>query len=353
MKRILISAYTVSPVRGSEPGMAWKWIIELSKYYEIILVTSGEYLEELKLGLLSHSAANIEVVYVSMPKLGQRLGKTQGKWLFYVFYKYWQFKVYNRVKIILKTENFSLLHQLNMTGFREPGFLHRFSVPSVWGPIGGMNTYPLIMERRLTWDWFKIFIKNWLIRLQLRYDPFVRIAFTGFSEVVISNQSAADTLIGYYDLKPSIINENGLSSFSVINRVLQATVIRVLWVGKDLWTKRLDIALTIMNSIDTKGVEVEFHVVGIDSNVAASLNSNVTFVNHGILGRNELELLFKSCHINLFTSLSEGTPAVVLEGIHHGLWTICFDVCGQGDIIKSSFGDKIVPTAYETSFTKL
>ena len=192
-----------------------------------------------------------------------------------------------------------------------------------------------------------IFIKNWLIRLQLRYDPFVRIAFTGFSEVVISNQSAADTLIGYYDLKPSIINENGLSSFSVINRVLQATVIRVLWVGKDLWTKRLDIALTIMNSIDTKGVEVEFHVVGIDSNVAASLNSNVTFVNHGILGRNELELLFKSCHINLFTSLSEGTPAVVLEGIHHGLWTICFDVCGQGDIIKSSFGDKIVPTAYE------
>ena len=39
-----------------------------------------------------------------------------------------------------------MLHQLNMIGFREPGYLWKLSqengVPFVWGPIGGQKQFP-------------------------------------------------------------------------------------------------------------------------------------------------------------------------------------------------------------------
>jgi hypothetical protein len=37
--KILISAYACSPYAGSEPGMAWGFISELSKHNEIHVIT--------------------------------------------------------------------------------------------------------------------------------------------------------------------------------------------------------------------------------------------------------------------------------------------------------------------------
>ena len=44
---IVISAYACSPNWGSEPGMAWNWVKNLSDYYNIYLITSTEFKEEL------------------------------------------------------------------------------------------------------------------------------------------------------------------------------------------------------------------------------------------------------------------------------------------------------------------
>ena len=43
----------------------------------------------------------------------------------------------------------------------------------------------------------------------------------------------------------------------------------------------------------------------------------------------------------LLTSVIEGTPHVVLEAIANGLPVICFDTCGQGDIVDGNSGIKI------------
>ena len=43
---------------------------------------------------------------------------------------------------LLEKINFDLIHQLNMVGFREPGYLWKLNIPFVWGPIGGMIQFP-------------------------------------------------------------------------------------------------------------------------------------------------------------------------------------------------------------------
>lgn len=51
----------------------------------------------------------------------------QGDWRFYKYYKEWQWKTYLLAKDICKVEKMDVLHQLNMIGFREPGYLWKLS----------------------------------------------------------------------------------------------------------------------------------------------------------------------------------------------------------------------------------
>lgn len=52
----------------------------------------------------------------------------------------------------------------------------------------------------------------------------------------------------------------------------------------------------------------------------------------------------KDSDLFLFTSIDEGTPHVVLEAIQNNLPVVCFDTCGQGDVVNDKIGVKIPVT---------
>ena len=56
MYKVLINAYSVSPGRGSEPGMGWNWVVNLARYCELHIITEGEWRDkiEAELPLLPH-----------------------------------------------------------------------------------------------------------------------------------------------------------------------------------------------------------------------------------------------------------------------------------------------------------
>jgi hypothetical protein len=64
---------------------------------------------------------------------------------YYWFYKVWQKNAYKLALELDKKENFDLIHQLNMVGYREPGYLWKIDKPFVWGPIGGLENSPWIL----------------------------------------------------------------------------------------------------------------------------------------------------------------------------------------------------------------
>ena len=51
MISVLINAYACSPHWGSEPGMGWNWIVALSRYCEIYVITEGEWREKIETAL--------------------------------------------------------------------------------------------------------------------------------------------------------------------------------------------------------------------------------------------------------------------------------------------------------------
>ena len=51
----------------------------------------------------------------------------QGDYRFYYYYKKWQKKTYHLAKRIIQDDKIDLIHQLNMIGYREPGYLWKIN----------------------------------------------------------------------------------------------------------------------------------------------------------------------------------------------------------------------------------
>lgn len=84
-------------------------------------------------------------------------------------------------KDICATEHVDILHQLNMIGFREPGYLWKLSkengVPFVWGPVDAKDKFPLAyLESADIKTRLFMRLKNFLTTIQLRYSGRVREA---------------------------------------------------------------------------------------------------------------------------------------------------------------------------------
>ena len=80
---------------------------------------------------------NMHFFYNPVSEEIRKMCWNQGDWRFYKYYREWQWKTYLLAKDICKVEKIDVLHQLNMIGFREPGYLWKLSqengVPFVWG----------------------------------------------------------------------------------------------------------------------------------------------------------------------------------------------------------------------------
>ena len=68
----------------------------------------------------------------------------QGDWRFYKHYHAWQYRTYEIALGIIKIYHIDIVHQLNMIGFREPGYLWKIEgIPFVWGPVDAKEKFPI------------------------------------------------------------------------------------------------------------------------------------------------------------------------------------------------------------------
>ena len=343
---IVISAYACSPNWGSEPGMAWNWVKNLSDYYNIYLITSTEFKEELLEGVvINNLESSIKIYFNDIGKKATMMGKNQGDWRFYYYYRKWQKKTYKIALNIIKKNDIVLVHQLNMIGFREPGYLWKLDKPSIWGPIGGMSPMPLgFIENSQYKLKIKYILKNYISDLQLIYSPRIKKAINSFNYIITaSNNSKIKT---FYKREFSVLNETGCDLPIVNNNLnrFDSEELDILWVGRNLYTKKLDLALEIISQL--KKYNIKLHIVGIDDynlfqDILEKLDIKNQLIWHGKVPHKEISKMMRNFQLFLFTSVVEGTPHVILEAIENSLPIICFDTCGQGECVNEYIGIKI------------
>ena len=168
--RILLSVYACSPEWGSEVGMGWHWVLELAKFCKLDVITESAFRDSIEKNMRSFASANLpQFHYISINERGRKAFWEQGNWSFYYYYREWQKDVLQYVKNSLnEAKEFDAVHQLNLVGFREPGYLWKLNSQNYfWGPICGMGSVPDSFLRTLDWkNCLKYRLKNIINEIQ-------------------------------------------------------------------------------------------------------------------------------------------------------------------------------------------
>ena len=139
--KIFVSAYACEPELGSEIGVGWHWVLEMSKYFELWVLTRQSNKNSIETWIKQqHKKYNIHFIYFDLPKplrfwkKGMRGVRT--------YYTIWQ-KLTNRiVKKTMKENNIEIYHLLTYGNSLWPASSYGMKKFFVWGPTGGVDTIP-------------------------------------------------------------------------------------------------------------------------------------------------------------------------------------------------------------------
>ena len=366
MLKILINAYACSPNMGSEPGMAWNWVSNLAKYCQVHIITEGEFQNKIETVVPKlEQGENMHFYYNPVSDEIRKMCWNQGDWRFYKYYKEWQWKTYLIAKDICSKQHIDVLHQLNMIGFREPGYLWKLSketdIPFVWGPVDAKDKFPVAYLGGASMK-TKLFmrLKNVLTVWQLKHSKRVRQAASQASVIFSASSNSKESFKKYMAIDSPLLNETGcyVQERPLIDKSQKETF-GVLWVGKLDFRKQLGIALQSVAIADNENIRL--HIVGGGDaepykQLANTLGIKDKCIWHGAVSHDEVQSIMQNSDVFFFTSVAEGTPHVVLEAIGNNLPIVCFDTCGQGDAVNEKVGKKILlsnPSKSSQSFATI
>jgi glycosyltransferase involved in cell wall biosynthesis len=353
MLTILINAYACSPDMGSEPGLAWNWCINLANHCNLHIITEGEFKDKIDTVLPTlPQRNNMHFYYNPVSDKIRKMCRNQGDWRFYYYYRKWQKKTLNIALNIIENNHINVIHQLNMIGFREPGYLWKIEdIPFVWGPIGGLQKFPVayLYNADIKMILFNQ-LKNALNLLQIKYSKRVRNALCRADLLLSTSPDSYIAITQYHNRESIIVPETGgyfQNSMENLER-FDKMGLNLIWVGKFDFRKQLEIALrTIAKLRHLEKLELNIYGTGSQMQIeyyhklAADLNINEQIKWHGQKSNQEILKQMKMSQLFFFTSVSDDTTVVVSEAISCCLPIICFDACGFGNVVSNAVGLKI------------
>jgi glycosyltransferase involved in cell wall biosynthesis len=336
---------------GSEPGMAWNWCVNLANYCELHIITEGEFKDKIEAELPTlPQGKNMHFYYNPVSEKIRKMCWNQGDWRFYYYYRQWQYKTYQIALSIIQKEKIDILHQLNMVGFRESGYLWKIKIiPFVWGPIGGIKQFPV---NYLKGAGFKMqlfyHLKNIINILQIKYDYRVNMAFKRAS-VLISSIPDSYRAIKKYKYRESVISPDTgcfVPKFNLTER-FNSPDFHIIWAGKFDFRKQLPLALKAIALTNNRNLILDVFGSGNELQVikakklAEDLGITSQVVWHGNQPHDLTMKAMRNSQLFFFTSISEDASTVIMEAVTCFTPALCFNTNGMGYVVNDSIGIKI------------
>ena len=221
MKHILVLAYAISPIRGSEYSVAWNYITHMSQYHQLTVLygTSGDHLGdtgELETYMQKNPLPNTRFVFVKAKKSTNWINyfNKKGIWVytFYLAYKQWHKSVYKKAEEILKEEQIDLIHYISPIGYREPGYLWKIKLPYIWGPIGGTNDIPFRLWGSVSSisGKVKLLCRTLANQVQLHLSPRIKKALRRCDVLLTATMANQQKIEKIHHVKSYWLPENGI-----------------------------------------------------------------------------------------------------------------------------------------------
>ncbi|BAY08413.1 glycosyltransferase family 4 protein [Calothrix sp. NIES-2098] len=353
--KVLLSAYSCEPGRGSEPGVGWNLAREIAKHHEVwVLTRPDESKDVIEAELARNPAPNMHFVYFTTPILGN-IWQWGQSGAMQIHYYLWQITAYFVARQLHREINFDIAQHVTFVKYSSPSFLSLLPVPFIWGPIGGGESAP-----KPFWKDFNLSNKVYeflriLVRSIGEIDLFTHLTARQSAVVYATTEDTAQRVRKMGCPNVQILSESGLTQ-PEIEALAQfpppdAVPVRFISMGRLLHWKGFHLGLRAFAQANLP--DTEYWIVGDGpeqqrlQSLAADLGISHQVKFWGRLPREETLSKLAQCQVLVHPSLHDSGGWVCLEGMAAGRPVICLDLGGPSQQVTEETGFKIAAHTLE------
>ncbi len=322
--KIFISAYACEPNLGSEIGVGWHWVLEMSKYFDLWVLTRESNRHTIEPWIVAHPEfGGIHFLYYDWPKWARFWKK--GLRGVRTYYNIWQYCTNRIVKRTMQENGIKIFHHLTygnalwkVSSYGQRQFF-------IWGPIGGLETIP--KEYSKHYGRKSQIIEN-LRRVAALLTAFnfsfkkrcaradLILAKTEITRRRIPQKYAAKT-VQFTDVAADIANMN-------VPAAQHNEFTEFITVGRlDAW-RGFDLAIEALAKASETNKQIHLTIVG---NGPDKERLGRLIKKHGL---DKLVTLTGKVSMDVYKQLMERADAVINAALKEGAVTVSFDCMAMG-----------------------
>lgn len=346
--KVLISAYSCEPGKGSEPGIGWNIAWQIAKQHEVwVLTRPDESGHAIEAELQRNPMPNLHIYYLNLPIWA-------GAWnwglaAMQLHYYLWQIQAYFIARRLHKAIGFDLVHHVTFGRYSSPSFLSFLPIPFIWGPLGGGEAAPQAFQQDFSLQGRLYEVLRNLIHWLGEIDPFVRFTARRSVLALATTKDTVESLLKLGAKNVRVFSNVGLPTEEIANlsqyALPESETVRFISIGRLLHWKGFHLGL---QAFATAGIEKsEYWIVGDgpESKRLAGLAKKLGVADKvcfwGALPRQETLKKLQECHVLIHPSLHDSGAWVCSEVMAAGRAVICLDLGGPAVQVTPETGFKI------------
>ena len=360
-KTFLVSAYACEPGEGSEPGVGWNWVEELSKHHNVIVITRMNNKKKIEEEFRAHSYPNLTFYYCDVPKVLSFWKKGQrGVHLYYLM---WQVQCFRLAKALNKKFHIDYSMTVTFGNLWMPTFMHLLPCEFIWGPLGGGEGVPDVLLPHMPKK--QLFAET--IRKINKIFPVTNPWFYSICKkaklILVRTNDSLECIPRAYRGKCEIVIETGISDADVeyFNKVSPMPEINkddMVLCGKMVPFKLFSLAIDAYAKVVAEKDIGKLHIIG-DGPQKDMLVSMVEkydladkIIFEGKKTREDTLRIMAGCKALLLSSAREGGSWVMFEAMLLKKPIICFDTSGMSVVVNDACGYMIPVQKYDDAVTE-
>jgi glycosyltransferase involved in cell wall biosynthesis len=348
--KVLISAYACEPGKGSEPEVGWNWALQMSRFHDVTVLTRKNNRAGIERALaeLPAETARPGFVYHDLGPFFLKLKKSFGGLAPY--YVLWQCAARRLIRGLHKQAGFGLLHHVTFAGYRYPVATGGQGVPSIWGPVGGIRSFP---SELMPWSEGSSLFREALRNADnfVQGSPLHRLRKRALAHsLVLASTREMQSEFQKIGVSPRLMPTIGLDTAAFTRRPGKQPhkPLRFLFVGQVITLKGADLAI---DALAASGTDATLTFIGSGNysdraNVQADalgLRERVHFT--GRLPRDQVLKQYADHDVFLFPSVHDTGSFAVIEAMVNELPVICLDIGGPPVAVGPGCGIKVEPNS--------
>ena len=359
--KIFVSAYACEPNLGSEIGVGWHWVIEMSKYFDLWVLTrkSNQHtIESWKTNQTDFD--NINFIYYDLPKYlrfwkkGLRGVKT--------YYFLWQFLTNKIVKRTMIKYDIKIYHLLTYGNALWPCSVYGKKQFFIWGPTCTGDIIPREFSKYYSRKSQLIEAIRRFLSNSLKLNYFFINRCKNANIILCKTIKTLESIPNLYKNKGILFTDVAVEPLNVLkfdfleNIKSNQKVTKYLAVGRlDAW-RGFDLLIEAFQLAYKKNKAMKLEILG-QGNDYNRLKSLISFhqldevINlSGQVSMNEYYNKMNSCNVLVNPCLKEGAVTIAFDSMSFSKPLICIDTGGYtryfsndyAIVIKFSNREKII-----------